>query len=54
MVDLGGGVGGGVGEGAIAPPPFSSPPVSILLVVCVVSVTVHTTPALHGARRSTM
>ena len=37
--------------GAIAPP-FSSPPFSFLLVVCVVSVTVHTTPALHGARRS--
>ena len=34
------------------PPPFSSPPFSFLLVVCVVSVTVYTTPALHGARRS--
>ena len=32
------------------PPPFSSLPFSFLLVVCVV--TVHTTPALHGARRS--
>ena len=49
MADLGGGAGG-----AIAPPPFSSPPFYFLLVVCVtvVSVTVHTTPALHGARRS--
>ena len=45
--------GGSRGGGAIAPPPpFSSPPFSFLLVVCVVSVTVYTTPALHGARRS--
>ena len=44
-------LGGGGGQGGL-PPPFSSPPFSFLLVVCVVSVTVHTTPALHGARRS--
>ena len=44
--------GGGGAGGALAPPPFSSPPFYFLLVVCVVSVTVHTTPALHGARRS--
>ena len=44
---------GGGGQGGQLPPtPFSSPPFSFLLVVCVVSVTVHTTPALHGARRS--
>ena len=47
VADLGGG-----GQGGQLPPPFSSPPFSFLLVVCVVSVTVHTTPALHGARRS--
>ena len=47
MADLGGG-----GQGGQLPPPFSSPPFSFLLVVCVVSVRVHTTPALHGARRS--
>ena len=46
VADLGG---GGRGGGQF---PFSSPPFSFLLVVCVVSVTVHTTPALHGARRS--
>ena len=51
VADLGGGGGGGHG-GQLPPPPFSSPPFSFLLVVCVVSVTVHTTPALHGARRS--
>ena len=42
----------GGGQGGQLPPPFSSPSFSFLLVVCVVSVTVHTTPALHGARRS--
>ena len=42
----------GGGQGGQLPPPFSSPPFYFLLVVCVVSVTVHTTPALHGARRS--
>ena len=45
-------LGGGGGRGGNCPPPFSSPPFSFLLVVCVVSVTVPTTPALHGARRS--
>ena len=45
-------LGGGGGQGGQLPPPFSSPPFSFLLVVCVVSVTVHTTQALHGARRS--
>ena len=48
MADLGGGQGGAIAP----PPPFSSSPFYFLLVVCVVSVTVHTTPALHGARRS--
>ena len=43
-------LGGGGGQGGQLPPPFSSPPFSFLLVVCVV--TVLTTPALHGARRS--
>ena len=47
VADLGGG-----GQGGQLHPPFSSPPFSFLLVVCVVSVTVHTTPALYGARRS--
>ena len=47
-----GGSRGGGGQGGQLPPPFSSPPFSFLLVVCVVSVTVHTTPALYGARRS--
>ena len=47
VADLGGG-----GMGGNCPPPFSSPPFSFLLVVCVVSVRVHTTPALHGTRRS--
>ena len=43
--------GGSTGGGQLPPPPpFSSLPFSFLLVVCVV--TVHTTPALHGARRS--
>ena len=49
---ISGGSRGGAGGAIAPPPPFSSPPFSFLLVVCVVSVTVHTTPALHGARRS--
>ena len=51
VADLGGG--GGGERGAIAPPPFFFAAIFFSTGgVCSFSVTVHTTPALHGARRS--